>query len=119
MIPSLPPANSKPVGNGMLLALDYAAIALAMSGPNGPVNKAVAKAARNIERSAKRYCPVDTGRLRSSITSVIGQQDGEFVGVVGSNVKYAPHVEFGTYKMGAQSFLRRALDDELRKGITP
>lgn len=32
------------------------------------------------------------------------------IGIVGTPVSYAPYVEFGTYKMKAQSFLRAALD---------
>ena len=43
-----------------------------------------------IEREAKERCPVVTGRLRSSITT---QRDGDTI-VVGSNVFYAPYVEF-------------------------
>lgn len=46
---------------------------------------------------AKILAPVDTGRLRASITGA-AQWRGvvELVGVVGSNVQYAPYVEYGT-----------------------
>lgn len=40
------------------------------------------------ETYAKKLCPVDTGRLRSSITHQLAS-DGASV-VVGSNVEYAP-----------------------------
>jgi len=64
-----------------------------------------------IERDAKQIVPVDTGDLRASIESrVIRNAEGEVVGVIGSNVKYAPFIEFGTSKMGAQPFLRPAVE---------
>ncbi len=45
-----------------------------------------------VENDAKRLCPVDTGQLRSSITHEIEDN----VGVVGTNVMYAPYIEYGT-----------------------
>jgi len=64
-----------------------------------------------IERDAKQIVPVDTGNLKGSIESrVIRNSDGEVVGVVGSNVRYAPFIEFGTSKMSAQPFLRPAVE---------
>lgn len=44
------------------------------------------------ESYAKRLCPVDTGRLRNSITH---QQYDENTEIVGTNVEYAPYVELG------------------------
>lgn len=72
------------------------------------------------EDYAKLKCPVGTpestgipnykgGTLRNSITHAVSS-DGKTV-VVGSNVKYAPYVEFGTYKMDAQPYLRPAAND--------
>ena len=56
---------------------------------------AVAKALEMIGQSAEDYakglCPVDTGNLRNSISHA---SDGEQV-VIGTNVEYAPYVEFG------------------------
>lgn len=57
-----------------------------------------------VEGKAKELCPVDTGLLRSSISSKVVGTDI----IVGTNVPYAPHVEFGTMKMKARSFLRSA-----------
>jgi len=76
------------------------------------------------ETYAKQLCPVDTGRLRNSITHA--QQD-ENTEVIGTNVKYAPFVELGTIHMSARPYLRPAadghgaeyraiLENELRKG---
>jgi len=46
-----------------------------------------------IETDAKRNCPVDTGRLRGSITTNI---TGKMSGECGTNVEYAEDVEYGT-----------------------
>lgn len=51
-----------------------------------------------------RMGAVDTGRLRGSITHA---HDGENA-YIGTNVEYAPYVEFGTSKMAARPFLRNA-----------
>jgi len=69
------------------------------------LNKAVERIAFLIEGEAKKLCPVRTGRLRASIhTGKI--EDGVYY--VGTNVHYAPYVEFGTRKMAAQPYLRPA-----------
>ena len=60
------------------------------------------------ESYAKKLCPVDTGRLRNSITHAQYSEDTE---VVGSNVDYAPYVELGTQKQKAQPFLRPAAEN--------
>lgn len=50
-----------------------------------------------VSREAKINAPVDTGRLRASILpDVITPDEHRVVGVVGSNVEYAPFMEFGT-----------------------
>lgn len=64
------------------------------------VFRAMRKATLFVERDAKRNSPVDTGRLRGSITSDVTISRGLFgsgvTGIVGSNVKYAPFQENGT-----------------------
>lgn len=45
-----------------------------------------------VENTAKENCPVDSGQLRNSITSNVRGETGE----VGTNVEYAPYVEYGT-----------------------
>lgn len=59
------------------------------------------------ESYAKKLCPVDTGRLRNSITH---QQYDENTEVIGTNVEYAPFVELGTTRMGARPYLRPAAE---------
>lgn len=61
------------------------------------------------EGYAKRLCPVDTGRLRNSITHTVGGDDT--AAYIGTNVEYGPHVEFGTSRSKAQPFLRPAAHD--------
>lgn len=86
-----------------------------------------------IETQAKEYAPVDTGRLRSSIHAVgVGIADrhryaddegrsydgalidgktneGSNMGMVGTNVEYAPEQEFGSEGgKGGHRFLTRA-----------
>ena len=50
----------------------------------------------NLETSAKRDCPVDMGTLRNSIHKDETLSGSSYVGVVGSDLPYAPYVEFGT-----------------------
>ena len=48
------------------------------------------------ETYAKKICPVDTGRLRDSITHAYSDDsDHEVILLVGTNVEYAPYVELG------------------------
>lgn len=58
-----------------------------------------------IQNYARLLAPVDTGRLRSSITATKGDR----VVTIGTNVEYAAFVEFGTRYMAAQPFLRPAI----------
>lgn len=44
------------------------------------------------EGYAKKLCPVDTGRLRNSISHAVRGDDV----YIGSNAEYAPYVELGT-----------------------
>jgi HK97 gp10 family phage protein len=64
------------------------------------------KAGQLVEGEAKLRTPVDTGRLRGSIASKV---DGDKA-IVGTNVEYAPYVEYGTGKMRAQPYLRPSID---------
>ena len=56
------------------------------------------------EGFAKKLAPVDTGRLRNSIT----HETDDNAAYIGTNVEYAPHVEFGTIHQKAQPYLRPA-----------
>ena len=63
-----------------------------------------------VQNEARKLCPVDTGRLRSSIMASGLQHDSRGAYVrVGTNVHYAGHVEFGTRYSPAQPYMRPAL----------
>lgn len=70
--------------------------------------KAVLALALSVEASAKGLAPVDTGTLRRSITHKPGRDVRGFYVDVGTNVVYAPFVEFGTRFMRPQPYLRPA-----------
>ena len=82
---------------------------------------AVARALEEIglvaEGYAKRLCPVDTGRLRNSITHSI--DTSSMHAIIGTNVEYGPYVELGTSKRKAandgRGFLRPAASDHSKK----
>jgi HK97 gp10 family phage protein len=88
--------------------VDTGAIHALLSGPTGIAT--VVTAGKQVVNAAKRLCPVDTGRLRSSITDELGVGPTGLPAVrIGSNVSYASYVELGTRYMSAQPFLRPAL----------
>jgi len=49
-----------------------------------------------IADAARLKVPVKNGTLQASVTYEIEQKPGKLIGVVGSNVEYAPYVELGT-----------------------
>ena len=57
------------------------------------------------ETHAKEYCPVDTGRLRNSISNT-HDEDSAYIG---TNVEYAAYVELGTSRRGAKPYLKPAV----------
>ena len=58
----------------------------------GAVRQFLTKSIILIEGNIKKETPVDTGRLRASITHKVEP----FRAIVGTNLAYSPHVEFGT-----------------------
>lgn len=77
------------------------------------IDQALAAALEEIglvaEGYAKRACPVDTGRLRNSITHIV--DEGSKCAVIGTNVEYAPYVELGTRHQKPQPYLKPAAKD--------
>lgn len=67
--------------------------------------KALTASAMVVQGEAINLAPVKTGNLRGSIDFSIE----DVIAIVGTNVEYAPYVEYGTYKMDAQPFLFPAL----------
>lgn len=84
------------------------------------IEEIVKETAFNVEREAKKNAPVDTGRLRGSITTKLDKLEAE----VGTNVKYASFVEYGTSRQAAKPFMSTArisvendLDKIVAKGV--
>jgi len=67
----------------------------------------LAEGALVIATQAENNCPVDTGFLRSTVFVREAGDDVE----IGFEAPYASYVEFGTYKMAAQPYLRPAFDE--------
>jgi len=57
-----------------------------------PIDGFLRKAGFTVEGRAKKRAPVDTGRYRSSIKTEVQ----ELRSIIGSNLVYAPFIEFGT-----------------------
>lgn len=66
----------------------------------------IRKTARAIEADAKAMAPVDTGYLRSSISTTFTGVSAE----VGPTAHYGIYVELGTSRMAAQPYLFPAAD---------
>lgn len=71
------------------------------------IERALESVGITAEAYAKLNCPVDTGRLRNSITHVV---DDKAV-YIGTNVEYAGYVELGTRHQKAQPYLKPAATD--------
>lgn len=77
--------------------------------------RALEKIGLTAEAYAKKDCPVDTGRLRNSITHVT--LPAKHAVYIGTNVEYAAAVELGTShpKRKAHPYLRPAAKDHMDK----
>jgi len=60
-----------------------------------PMLEGMRDATLMVTRSARQHSPVDRGRLRSNIGPEVRMEGREVIGVVGSNLTYAPPMEFG------------------------
>lgn len=98
----------------MPVKVNSVAIRQLLNGPEGPVGDRLLRTGVSVVNRAKRHCPVDTGRLRSSITTTqpVRRSQVHLVLRVGSNVKYARFVEVGTRYMRGRRYLGRALREE-------
>lgn len=63
------------------------------------LHNALQEAGEIVRKDAVLNCPVQTGRLRGSITVNVEGNTAE----IGTNVEYAPYVEFGTGAKGDKS----------------
>jgi len=60
-----------------------------------------------VEGEAIARCPYDTYRLINSISHIVKENWVK----IGTNVEYAPFVEYGTSKQDPQPYLRPAVDN--------
>lgn len=84
---------------------------------NAALQRGLEKVGLVCEGYAKKLCPVDTGRLRNSITHAL---DGKKSVSIGTNVEYAKYVELGTSRRKGTPFLEVAASshaDKYRKII--
>jgi len=105
------------VSPGVKVIIEGDKLAAALSGDTGALATNILKLCTQIEGRAKGLCPVDTGRLRSSITSGLIEDGDTIAGVVGTDVEYAPYVELGTIRMDARPFLVPAAYAILGSGV--
>lgn len=76
-----------------------------------PILDAMRDSVLIIDRGAKQNAPVDTGRLRASITPGVSSAGDDVEGVVGTNVYYAPFQEFGTRRgLKGKRYMQRAFE---------
>ena len=86
---------------------------------NTAVEQAVKEAVLIIEADAKRNAPVDTGRLRASITNEVRKiANAVLEGRVGTNIRYGYFQEIGTSKMDPQPYLRPALRNNFEQIVS-
>lgn len=64
-----------------------------------------------ITEEARAACPVDTGTLRDSIEFTSDDKSAS----ISANTNYASFVEYGTYKMAAQPYLRPAIENHQKE----
>ncbi len=98
------------------------------------IETALTAVGMHVENQVIELVPVDTGRLKGSITHAttkskskvrppakaddgIDHDGSKDTVLVGTNVEYAAYVEYGTKYSAAQPYLRRGL--ELTKGDIP
>lgn len=95
---------------------DELALRTLLTGKDGPVARDLARRAIRVESAAKQHATgrpgpnVQTGRLRGSITWVLGEDEEGLHADVGTNVFYGPFVERGTTRAPAYPYLRPGLE---------
>lgn len=98
------------------LVWDTAALERLLTGLDGPVAGDLLRRAIRVEAAAKNFATgvgggphVRTGRLRSSISHVIGKDAEGLYADIGTNVEYGGWVELGTRRSRPYPYLRPAL----------
>ena len=82
-----------------------------LSATDEAIERALEAIGLQAEGYAKLLCPVDTGRLRNSITHEVAANEKAVY--IGTNVEYGPYVEMGTARTRPQPFIRPAVENHL------
>ncbi len=102
---------------------DLATLQVILNGPNGPVGRDLARRAVQVESAAKEalggaFPPpsnpgepphLRSGRLRSSISWRLGEDEQGLYADIGTNVLYGYWLEVGTDRLAPRPYLRPAL----------
>lgn len=78
------------------LQINNAAVRALLTDPQGDIADDLLRRGHNVESLAKKYCPVNTGHLRASITTKLVKYGGNLAVLVGSNLNYAMYQHEGT-----------------------
>lgn len=76
------------------------------------MQRALERIGMQAEGYAKDLCPVDTGRLRNSISYSVDV--AEQTAYVGANTEYAEVVETGSRKQQAQPYIKPSVTDHIQ-----
>jgi len=83
------------------------------TGITSEIDKIVMRAGLIIQNAAQKKTPVNTGLLRSSITTRLDKTEKKVSAEIGTNVDYAPFIEFGSSPHqspdGSQEFVESML----------
>lgn len=83
------------MGVDVRVRISQATLSEALNGPQGMVTQYVMRQTASIRTRAVIYCPVDKGRLRSSLVTTVRTDGMLVVGTVGTDVEYAAAVHEG------------------------
>ena len=75
-----------------------------------PASRVTEKAARDIERDAKAFAPVNTGNLRSSISTTVTVSRSSVAAEIGPTASYGGYVELGTSQIAPHAYMGPAFD---------
>lgn len=78
------------------LQINNTAVRALLTDPGGGVARDLMRRGHNVEALAKKFAPVNTGRLRASINTKLVKYGGELAVLVGTNVNYAMFQHEGT-----------------------
>lgn len=76
---------------------------------NKVIKPVIRRGTQLVQNTAKDEAPVDTGTLKGSISRDTFEVNDSVIGLVGTNVDYAPYQEFGTVNQKGKPFLRPAI----------